>query len=135
MPRTTVQTTSVWSRDTLVAVAVVAVAGSVGALAHARYSSWMIKEVEAQAMVTESFQRRAIDCLDLAQTWIGDPVHRSRAEMSLDLSKGITLCLVKSRNEARLDLGTLAACVSEVEAASTVFEVGADGTPAARAAC
>lgn len=137
MPRAPLSAATSWSRDSLLAivVAATALAAALGALLYARQSDRMIAEVELQTALAEAYQSRAIDCLDLARAWIDDPDRRQRAQMSLDMSKGITLCLVKARDEGRMDVGVMATCIREVEALNTVLEVGPGGGSASRPAC
>lgn len=126
-----------WRIDGLIAIgaAALAVAGALGALVQTRDSDRLIAEIELQTLVTDAYHHRAIDCLDLARVWMGRSDLLERAQKSLDMSKGITLCLVKARHQARLDMAPLAACIREVETANTIVELGADGTSAVRPAC
>jgi len=137
MPRAMLPAAPAWSRGSLLAVALAAaaLAMSLGALLYARQSDRMIAEVEIQTALAEAYQSRAIDCLDLARAWIDDPTRRARAQMSLDISKGITLCLVKARDEGRMEVGAMATCIREVEAFNTVLEVGPGGGSASHPAC
>lgn len=126
-----------WSANNLMAVAVatMAVAGSFAALLQARQVDRLVAEIEVQTLVAEAYQSRAMHCLDVARGWIEDAEHRQQAQMSLDLSKGITFCLVRARDRARLEVSALAACTREVEAANSVFDLGPDGTSDLRPVC
>lgn len=137
MARTPAVPSPLMTGQGLVAVAVVlaALAASVGALGYSRHSGQMVSDVELQTTITGAYQRRAVDCLDLARSWIGDPRQRARASMSLDLSRGLTLCLVKSREDARLDLDILSACVREIETINSVFEIAPGAGILAHPAC
>jgi hypothetical protein len=126
-----------WSIDSLLAVAVagMAIGGSFGALFEARYTQQVVAEIEVQTVVAEAYQSRAMNCLDHAQSLIDTAEHRRKAEMSLALSKGITFCLIRARDEARLEVSALTACTREVEAANTVFEINPDGSSELRPVC
>jgi hypothetical protein len=134
MPLTSIAGSSI---DTLLAVAVagMAMAGSFGALIEARHTQQVVAEIEVQTVVSEAYQSRALSCLDHAQSLLDNAEHRRQAEMSLALSKGITFCLVRARDEARLEVSALTACTREVEAANTVFEVNPDGSSELRPVC
>ncbi len=125
MPRTPAISTPILTVNGLLAVgiAMTALCGAIGALAYVRHSGQLASEVAMQTTISQAYQRRAVDCLDLARGWIGDPDQRGRASMSLDLSRGLTLCLVRARNDARINISMLEACVLEVETANTVFEI------------
>lgn len=112
-----------------------ALAASLFALGYVRHSGRLAADVEVASALTDAYQRRAIDCIDLASGWIGRPESHARARMSLELSRGLTLCLVKAREDARLDIRALSACVAEVEIVNTIFESIPGGGAVARPAC
>lgn len=116
-------------------VAGAALAASLFALGYIRHSGRLADDVEVAYAITEAFQRRAIDCIDLARAWIGDPEGLARASMSLDISRGLTLCLVKARDDTRLDVGQLSDCVREVEIVNTIFETVPSGAVLPRPVC
>ncbi len=126
-----------WSIDSLLAVAVagMAMGGSFGALLETRHTQKIVAEIEVQTVVAEAYQNRAMGCLDRAQSLIDDAQHRRQAEMSLALSKGITFCFVRAREEARLQVSELASCTHEVEALNSTFEIGPDGTADSQPVC
>jgi hypothetical protein len=136
-PMSRTAATANWTRASQLAVAVtfLAVAIAVGALAYGRRSERLLAEVELQAVLVETYQNRALDCLDLARIWMDDAAQRRRAQLSLDLSKGITLCLVKARDAGRISVGALGACIREVETANTVIDVTLGGAGIQRPAC
>lgn len=116
-------------------IAGAALAASLYALGHVRHSGRLAADVEVASTITDAYQRRAIDCIDLASGWIGRPESHLRARMSLELSRGLTLCLVKAREDARLDMRALSACVAEVEIVNTIIESIPGGGAMARPAC
>ena len=120
---------------TALGIAGAALAASLFALGYIRHSGRLVADVEVATAIADAYQRRAIDCIDLARGWIGQPESHARARMSLDLSRGLTLCLVTARDDARLDVGALSACVREVEIVNTIFEDIPGGAGLARPAC
>jgi hypothetical protein len=111
-----------------VLIAALAIASAFGALMQVLHSDRLVAEVEVQTVVAEAYQSRAIHCLDLARAWIEDDDRRPLALMSLNISKGITFCLVRARDHARLEVEALTDCTREVEAAGTVLDHG-DAVP------
>jgi hypothetical protein len=122
---------------TVTAVALSAIALAVVLVAHFLISraGRMADAVAAQGAVAEAYERRALLCLDQSEAALADPGAAERAERSLNISGGITLCLVRARDDARLDEAALEACISELEAANLVPGTGADGAAVLIPAC
>jgi hypothetical protein len=116
-----------------VALSLVALVAAVAAYAFIEHAGRSAAAVTAQSALADAYGRRALRCLDVSEAALGDPAGAERARRSLNISGGITLCLVKARDDARLDEDVLAACIARVEAANAV--PAADATSATRPAC
>jgi hypothetical protein len=116
-------------------VAAVALAVSLGSWLHIGRSTRLAEAARVQAILVEAYQGRAFGCLDTAVAALRDPALLDRAEKSLDIARGITLCLVKGRDGALLRIDEADACVKDVEARNTVLDAGPAETVVARPAC
>lgn len=124
------QTLPFWTRESFAAVLLgtVALATALGSWLYTRHSARMIEATQVQQLVTETLLTRAMHCVDMASAGLDDP---DRAEMSLAMSNGMTLCLVQARDEAQIDIDRLGDCVRTLETANLVLDpTGATARPA-----
>jgi hypothetical protein len=122
-----------WSPTGLASVllSLAALATALGAWFYAGRAARRVENLQIQAVLSGAYQARAVACLDRAAAALGDPALHSHAAGSLEISRGITLCLIKFRDEAMLRIDALATCVREVEIANGLIVPAASGALAA----
>ena len=122
-----------WSATAVVSamLVVAALTAALSAWAYTGQAARRVEDVQVQTELARAFQARAIACLDQAAASLGDPSRLARAESSLEISRGITLCLVKNRDQAVVEVDGLATCVREVEVANGLIDPAAGATFAA----
>ncbi len=118
-----------WTPTGLASVLLIltALAASLSAWIYSGRAAHRVEDVQIQTVLAGAYQARAIACLDHAAAALGDPALRPHADRSLEISRGITLCLVMNRDEAMLGVGGLEACVREVEIANGLLDPAATG--------
>jgi hypothetical protein len=121
-------TPSFWTPATLLAIgiALLALAVSVAAYLSIEHAQRLAAAVATQRSIAVAYEDRALRCLDHTVAALGAGGAR-RAERSLNMSEGITLCLVQSRENARLDETALRECIRHLEAANLVAMPGEAG--------
>lgn len=126
-----------WTLTGLASILLVltALAASLSAWVYTGRAAHRVEDVQVKAVLTAAYQARAIACLDHAAAALGDPALRIHADSSLEISRGITLCLVMNREEAMLGVGGLEACVREVEIANGLLDSAATGARFAAPPC
>ena len=126
-----------WTPTGLASIVLVltALAASLSAWVYTGRAAHRVEDVEIQGVLARAYQARATACLDHAAAALGDPALRPHADGSLEISRGITLCLVMNREEAMLGVGSLEACVREVEIANGPLDPAATGMRFAAPPC
>ena len=116
-----------WSPTGLTSVLLVvaALAASLSAWVYSGQAARRVRDVEVQTEIARAYQYRAIACLDHAAASLADPALRAFADSSLEVSRGITLCLVKNRDRGVVQIDGLAACVREVEIVNGLLDPSA----------
>ena len=112
-------------------LAVLAVGASAGAYYSIARAERRADAVRVQQAVATAIEARALRCLDRATVAPGDFEAAERARRSLNISAGITFCLVNAREDAHLDHAELDACVRALEAENMI----SDGLASQRPAC
>lgn len=105
-----------------VALAVLAVAAAAGGLFQATRATKLEHDLDAQALLANVYLQRSMDCMDLARAEMTGAADLARAEKMLNISKGITLCLVKARDDSVIDAEELSGCMIEIEAGNLIVD-------------
>ena len=120
---------------TSIALIVLALAAAAGSWLHARYTMQQVAGIELQMALADAHEARSLACMDLVQAGLADPAGAELAKKRLNISNGITLCLVKNREAAQVSLDGLSQCIFDLGETNLISVSRPGGIPDLRPAC